>query len=356
MLKKIILSLTSIIIIITACSPAVKNPVATMQKVNTHLSPSLTKAPTLTIAAITPTDSYLRSISGLIAVMSLGYEKYNNGIGLLNFESGEIQNLLPGANHSLSWSPDGKQIVFDGVVNGFGPSHIFMLNVDDKKLKQLTDGYQGGYGFDWSPNGTQIAYVYENNEAYSDLALFRLSDSVSIEITSTKGAEQSPSFSPDGKTLAYVYIEDFSASIVNPQLMLIDIKSRKSRQVPLTVPVIGQRVSWSPDGKTIAFVSGTFDDDCGDIYFTAPDGSSVIRMTELPNCATQVLWSPDGKYLAFIGRDKKIKGNIVEWGWQIYIMDSRGQDVVQVTHEKDWIISDIDWKPASTCKQDVLGC
>ena len=138
MLKKTILLLTFIVIASTACSPVIKSPVATIQTVNTSLPPTFTKIPPLTLAAVTPTptDAYLRSLSGSITVMSGGHEKNNGGIGLLNLESGEIQNLFPGGDTSFTWSPDGKQIAFNDVVNGFGPSHIFMLNVDDKKLKQ----------------------------------------------------------------------------------------------------------------------------------------------------------------------------------------------------------------------------
>lgn len=353
MLKKIFLLLIFIMLVNAACSPNAKSPVVTTQKVNTPLplSPTLTRMPTLTLTEITPTptDAYLRSLSGSITVMSGGDEKYNNGIGLLNLENGEIQNIFPdGGVASFTWSPDGKQIAFDGVVDGFSPSHIFMLNVDNKnkKLKQLTQGNnQDEHDLDWSPDGTQIAYVYEYGiDRPPELALFRLSDSVSLQITSTKGAELDPSFSPDGKTLAYIYVEGYyEGPMMPPQLMLMDIKSRKSRQVPLNVPVAIQQVSWSPDGKTIAFVSKTGKDNCGDIYLVSLDDSSVTRLTELTNCAVQVVWSPDGKYLAFVGKDKKTLSNIADSSWQIYVMDSDGQNIVQVTHEKDWIIRDIDW-------------
>ena len=355
MLKKTILLLTYIMLTSVACSPIVKSPVARTQKINTPLSPTLTKMPTFTHKPVTPTpmptptDSFLRSVLGSITVMSGGYEKYNKGIGLLNLESGEIQNLFPdGGMDSFAWSPDGKQIAFDGVNDPYSnspQSDIYIIDMDRKELNQVTNNGQVEYGLDWSSDGTQIAYVYESHGANPELALLRLSDSVLLQITSTKDSELYPSFSPDGKTLAYVYIENYYTVLAKKTyLMLMDIKNRTSKQVPLDVPILKQRVSWSPDGKTIAFVSGEFGDGCGDIYLTSPDGLNLVRVTKLiNNCAKQVVWSPDGKYLAFIGTYKDRPGNMWDWGWQIYVMDSQGQNIVQVTHEKEWIVIDIRW-------------
>jgi Tol biopolymer transport system component len=324
---------------------------STYTKEPTLIPFSLTPTVVGSTVTIIPTSTSSRSFPGQIVLRSIGREEYNSGIGLLNFETGNIKNILPGSGvGSLSWSPDGNWIALDTTQGGsiYAYPNIFVVKADGKEFKRLTTDNQSEIDLDWSPDGAFIAYAYEKG-APSELALLQLSDSVSFQLTSTKGHEIAPSFSPDGKTLAYVYVEDFRASMVEARLMLIDIESRQITQLKIDEPVITQKVSWSPDGSTIAFISGNYKDGCGDIYLIKPDGSNLVRLTELSNCATQVVWSPDGNYLAFIGRDKKSDGNIENWGWQIYVIDSQGKNVVQITDEKRWTVHAIDWiLPLST--------
>lgn len=353
--KQVALFTCILMIVVTGCSDAAKSQLTPTSASGLTIIPTYTKTPTHIPATITPTlsptvtivptSTSSHSFPGQIALRSIGREGDNFGIGLLDFETGNIKNILPGGGAgSLSWSPDGNWIALDTTQGDsiYAYPNIFVVKVDGTEFKRLTTDNQNEIDLDWSPDGAFIAYAYEKGGS-SDVALFRLSDSVSLQITSTKGYEISPSFSPDGKFLAYVYVEDFRAKVIEIQLMIMDIESRQTMPLEVGVPIITQKVSWSPDGSTLAFISGSYMDDCGDIYLIKPDGSNLVRLTELPNCATQVVWAPDGNYLAFVGRDKKLVGNIENWGWQIYVIDSQGKNFIQITHEKRWTVHAIDW-------------
>ena len=49
--------------------------------------------------------------------------------------------------------------------------------------------------------------------------------------------------------------------------------------------------SWSPDGRRIAFVRNT--DTRADIYVVNADGTERVRLTNHPRSETSPVWSPD---------------------------------------------------------------
>lgn len=67
----------------------------------------------------------------------------------------------------------------------------------------------------------------------------------------------------------------------------------------LKSPGLKLRPTWSPDGKTLAFTSNR--DGNYEIYTVRPDGTELKRRTdntERDDCCT---WHPDGKRLVFVG-------------------------------------------------------
>lgn len=73
-------------------------------------------------------------------------------------------------NHDgpLSWSPDGSGILFsanrdDGWELASGESDVYRISVVDGALTQLTDRQGGEHAPTMSPDGRQIAYIYDDN-------------------------------------------------------------------------------------------------------------------------------------------------------------------------------------------------
>jgi TolB protein len=77
--------------------------------------------------------------------------------------------------------------------------------------------------------------------------------------------------------------------------------------------------SWSPDGSTIAFATSSFGDpESGEIYTVRPDGTGLRRLTRNGVWDTSPDWSPDGKRIVF-ARDRG------DGRGRIYVMDARGR-------------------------------
>lgn len=69
---------------------------------------------------------------------------------------------------------------------------------------------------------------------------------------------------------------------------------------------IDSHPSWSPDGKTIAFTTNRWGD--LEIALINPDGSNLRRLTQSKGLDDYPVWSPDGRYVAFTSnRDGNLK-------------------------------------------------
>ncbi|MBV9760706.1 MAG: S9 family peptidase [Acidobacteriaceae bacterium] len=103
----------------------------------------------------------------------------------------------------------------------------------------------------------------------------------------------------------------------------------------------------SADGKWVAYTVTTVDreDDKNvtNLWMVSWDGTENIRLTYGTESESSPRWSPDGKYLAFVSsRPGKAKGS------QIWLLDRRGGEARQLTHLKDFSISQYEWSPDSS--------
>lgn len=100
----------------------------------------------------------------------------------------------------------------------------------------------------WSPDGKQVAYVsFETGRP----AIFRqvLATGEREQLTNFRGLNSSPAWSPDGNTVAMVLSKDGS-----PDVYLMDLASRRLTRVTNHY-AIDTEPSWMPDGRSFLFTS-----------------------------------------------------------------------------------------------------
>lgn len=130
------------------------------------------------------------------------------------------------------------------------------------------------------------------------------------------GQTQEFSLSPDGKTIALVY-NDINSP--RARIALIGIDGSDPRFIT-SEDEINFAPSWSPDGKQIAYVGGPF---ANDVYVMDSDGSNPRLISDEPSKVQNVRWSPDGGTLYF---DSEAGGK-----FQVYAINADGSNRRQIS-------------------------
>jgi serine/threonine protein kinase len=166
---------------------------------------------------------------------------------------------------------------------------------------QLTTSPGLSMGASLSPDGKSMAFSSDRSgrfEVYIRAANPRGSER---QITSDGEQNIEPSWSPDGKTIAY-------HSVARHGIWVI---SASGSSAPRQLAPFGSRPAWSPDGSQVAFRSAEPNDlawfDWGGIgestiFTVGADGSNLRQVTTARNPPGQHAdpsWSPDGKHLIF---------------------------------------------------------
>lgn len=148
----------------------------------------------------------------------------------------------------------------------------------------------------WSPDGKEIAFA-KNRECGTQITVISLEDGRLRTVTDGYGVL--PDWSPDGRTILYRSRDGFA---------VVPVRGGKSRLLRSDDGDMG--ASWSPDGKRIAFVHGLdpFQNAgttsySSTMYTMKPGGSDAHRLLGHSCNPGTPSWSPDGGRLAFTCKD-----------------------------------------------------
>jgi TolB protein len=165
--------------------------------------------------------------------------------------TGVLQNLTKGrfrdGAYLPAFSPDGKQVAFTATAEGASAQDIYIMNADGSNWRRITTHPDIDTTPTWSPSGTQIAFVSDrtgkpqiylmnvdgsgvrrlpipdaeadhptwapapfNEIAYYartgsgyDIKIHELATGQTRQITFSEGSNESPSYSPSGRHLAF---------------------------------------------------------------------------------------------------------------------------------------------------------
>lgn len=209
---------------------------------------------------------------------------------------------------SPAWSPDGKSIVFSALSGS--ARDLFMYDLVNESLTRLTNDRFDDIDVAWFPDGQSIVFssdrphpdnfTTEDTTAFSygnyNLQRMEIASRTITPLPVGTGTNQEPAVSPDGKRIAFVsgrngidniYIYNIdSSSVVAVTNCLTDAKSP----------------TWSPDGKTLAF--STFFKAGYDIYLmkdiVAKGDNGILAATDfaLGKYDNPVEWARPKKEIA----------------------------------------------------------
>ncbi|MGQ9801066.1 MAG: BamA/TamA family outer membrane protein [Candidatus Saccharicenans sp.] len=171
---------------------------------------------------------------------------------IMNALNGRIEKEIPfpelGEILNPSWSPNGKEIAFAALVGGV--TDIFIYNLEDNTLKQMTRDSFGDLHPVWSPDGSRIAFVTERfsaNLQWLDSGNYELAllDVASGEISRLlgfpSGKNINPQWSEDGQNM--FFLSDYTGK---PDLYRLDLKDGQIYQITNIFTGISGITSLSP--------------------------------------------------------------------------------------------------------------
>ncbi len=152
----------------------------------------------------------------------------------------------------------------------------------------------------WSPDGKKVAYVsFERKSAA--IYVQTLATGERVRVAEFPGINGAPAWSPDGTRLALTLSKDGS-----PDIYVLNLSTRALMKLTKSF-AIDTEPSWSPDGSSIVFTS-----DRGgkpQIYMVPSQGGQEKRLTFSGNYNARASFSPDGRSLVMVhgnGNDYRI--------------------------------------------------
>jgi dipeptidyl aminopeptidase/acylaminoacyl peptidase len=230
-------------------------------------------------------------------------------IYLIDLGGGEAMKLTSAEESvgAFAWSPDGRSIAFtssdprsdalkerekkyaefDVIDQDHRMSHLYIVDLETKKIRRLTSGAFTVGRFDWSPDSRQIAFDHRinsdpANSGSADISLVGVSDGVVRKLVTGDGPDSNPQWSPDGSRVA------FETSMASPRFFFTN---RRIATIPAA-------------GGAIVSLSTAFDED-----------PSIVR------------WAPAGIFFSASAR---------AWAY-LYRLDPETKAVTRLAPTDRWI-------------------
>jgi TolB protein len=252
-------------------------------------------------------------IANIVAICLMGAVRLDPSHPLIAFESNRagnwdiylydltrarLHNLTPQNpydDRGAAWSADGRYLAFQSLRADHPGAEIFILDVFGGDLRQLTRTGSNNSDPAWSPDGTQIAFVF----GYGLIRLIGVDGVGEYELA--RGFN--PEWSPDG---AHVLYASFRSNY-EQGIYIVDADGGESRPV-FALGILDLAYwspSWSPDNRYVAFVSESegnpeiYRVDVACVLDLAACDRRPMRLTVSPRRDISPSWSPDSRALAF---------------------------------------------------------
>jgi len=285
-------------------------------------------------------------------------------------------------------SPDEKWIAFTSDRGGKGATQIYIMPAGGGEPRQLTNEPDSVRAVtpSWAPDGKSLLFVSTRGKRYNIYSI-PFEGGTPRQLTHAPGSHRFATYSADGANIAFYSNRVRPGELYGFNIYAMDssgeTESEMARQVTDSRGSPGHP-TWSADGKWIAFVAKEYDSTRqetmeGNILFTRyhvykvpASGGKEIRLTNGVIDGQQFedtwpSWSPDGKWIAFgrqVGAKRDVwvldvatgktfpittAGNCIKPTWA-YDSKSIYYSSVKDRDEDIWVARDLDLKSLASKK------
>jgi len=261
---------------------------------------------------------------------------------------------------TYKWAPNGSAIFFvaeeppekdtraewygaDPVFVDEGPngksagrwSNLWKIDLQSKRETKITDEQFLIQDFAVSPDGNRIVFSARrdnriNYPYLSELYMVDVRNPGLVRLTDNRAPEDSPLWSPDGKTIAYYAPSDKELELTNGFMWIMNPETREARKFESQNTGVMERLtlSWMPDGKSLLFneLHGTNTN----LYRLDIERDELTQLTNATGTLKAMSFSKDRSKMVYMFSDLNTPTDL-------YVSDLDGRNPVRLTNTNPWI-------------------
>ena len=183
---------------------------------------------------------------------------------------------------------------------------IFVVREDGSGLRRLTTSRGADYSPIWSPDGKRILFV-SSRDGDDELFVMDAAGKNVRQLTRNRERDLTPQWSPDGKLIAFA---SDRSRVGEPEIWIMRADGANARRLVKTADHpswqdLQYSPVWSPDGKRLIFSMAASDSN-PELYAVGVDGKGLKRLTKTGGGVdvfgddTMPDWAGDGKAVLFV--------------------------------------------------------
>ncbi|MGH9947615.1 MAG: hypothetical protein ACRD6X_10465, partial [Pyrinomonadaceae bacterium] len=223
------------------------------------------------------------------------------------------ETKLEGDVMSVSFSPDGKYVLFEVLDDGI--NKIFDRLATGSEMVQITDGRSKEHSPVWSPDGMRIAFISDRD------------NTVGIRIVSYLGGESSLQIPMSPEPLSYRLVKwskdgkSIFFETTDGKLNTVELDSRRINEIALTTPDKKSEFRVSPDESRVVYK--VTENGSQQLWLQSLGRSEATKLTNNKYRNSSPCWFPDNARIAFHSNRTGT--------FQIYVTDLSGKKVERIT-------------------------
>lgn len=228
-------------------------------------------------------------------IIYTSYVTGNPDLYILPITGGKPRRLFggKGLNYGASWSVANNRIAFSSSNNPDQNTEIYTINPDGTDLRQVThERWSINVSPSWSPDGRYIAFVSSRYGDKPQVLVTPANGGTAVRISRSGGYNTDPCWSPAGWSE-----EEFMVAYsgrASGGLDILTVRLDKSLQVLQTIDIMSEggadeSPSFSPDGRFVIYSHGSQNN--YDLYMTSLRQMKPRRITRMPGKETAPEWS-----------------------------------------------------------------